>query len=30
VLSMYFQASGQGHLVDAAVAQAPASPGAGG
>ena len=30
VVSMYFQASGQGALVDAAVAQAPASPGAGG
>jgi hypothetical protein len=30
VVSMYFQASGQGHLVDAAVTQAPASPGAGG
>jgi uncharacterized membrane protein len=30
VLSMYFQANGEGHLVDAAIAQAPAPPGAGG
>jgi len=30
VLSMYFQASGEGHLVDAAIAQAPAPPGKGG
>jgi hypothetical protein len=27
---MYFQANGEGHLVDAAIAQAPAPPGAGG
>jgi uncharacterized membrane protein len=30
VLSMYFQANGEGHLVDAAIAQAPAPSGAGG
>ncbi len=30
VLSMYFQANGEGHLVDAALGQAPAPPGAGG
>ena len=30
VLSMYFQANGEGHLVDAAIAQASAPPGAGG
>ncbi|MCX6363117.1 MAG: hypothetical protein NTW58_02885 [Actinobacteria bacterium] len=30
VLSMYFQATGEGHLIDAAIGQAPASPGAGG
>jgi len=30
VLSMYFQINGEGHLVDAAIAQAPAYPGAGG
>jgi len=30
VLSMYYQANGEGHLVDAAIAQAPAPPGAGG
>jgi hypothetical protein len=30
VLSMYFQANGEGHLVDAALGPAPASPGAGG
>ncbi|MEI6450377.1 MAG: hypothetical protein WCP98_10570 [Actinomycetes bacterium] len=30
VLSMYFQANGEGHLVDAALGQAPATPGAGG
>src|SRR5450756_381901 len=30
VLSMYFQARGEGHLVDAAIAQAPAPRGAGG
>jgi len=30
VLSMYFQANGEGHLIDAALAQAPAFPGAGG
>ena len=29
VVSMYFQACGEGHLVDAAIAQAPASSGAG-
>jgi len=28
VLSMYFQANGEGHLVDAAIGQAPAAPGA--
>jgi hypothetical protein len=30
VVSMYFQASGEGHLVDAAIGQASAPPGAGG
>ena len=30
VLSMYFQASGEGHLVDAAIGQAPTPPGLGG
>jgi len=30
VLSMYFQANGEGHLVDAALGQAQTSPGAGG
>jgi uncharacterized membrane protein len=30
VLSMYFQANGEGHLVDAAVGQTPAPPRAGG
>jgi len=30
VLSMYFQANGEGHLVDAALGQAPAAAGAGG